>query len=63
MFVLWSILIKWTDDEEDRFFIGSEYNAALKKFSFLGSSVSDAIKKVLSKNPAPVLEEVNPLPT
>ena len=56
-------MIKWTDDGEERFFIRSEYSDGLQKFSSLGLNVFNALEKVLSKNPAPVLNEVSPLAT
>ena len=56
-------MIKWTDDGEDRFIIRSEYNAGLQKISSLGLNVFNALEKVLSKNPGPVLEEVSLLGT
>ena len=56
-------MIKWTDDGEDRFIIRSEYNAGLQKISSLGLNVFNALEKVLSRNPGPVLEEVSLLGT
>ena len=57
------LLIQWTDDGEDRFYIASQYNADTKKFSPINSKVTNALKEVLSKTPAPVLGEVTPLAT
>ena len=56
-------LIKWSDEGEDRFFIGKSYDADSKSFMPVSGDIIEAMNTVLTKHPAPSLDTVTPLNT